>query len=67
MMNLGSRCRFARECDIFQGKVAVNTPLPIYRNVFCNRGIKGWKNCEKYNELITENRITEKNFKANER
>lgn len=62
MMNLGNRCKFARECEIFQGKKKVSkTPLTIYRNVFCNRGIKGWKNCEKYNELITENKVTEKN------
>lgn len=60
MMNLGNRCKFANECAIFQGKVVVSkTPLTIHRNVFCNRGIKGWKNCKKYNELITENKITE--------
>lgn len=54
-MNLGSRCKFANECDVFKGKEIVSkTPLAIYRNVFCNRGIKGWKNCEKYNRLITE-------------
>ncbi len=51
-MSLGNRCKFAKECEVFQGKKIISeTPLPIFRNVFCNRGIKGWKNCEKYNEL----------------
>ncbi len=53
-MYLGNRCRFARECEIFQGKVKVSeTPLPIFRNVFCNRGMKGWKNCEHFNKLTS--------------
>ena len=48
-MNLGTRCRFAGDCEIFQGrKVISETPLPIYRNVFCNRGMKGWKNCDEF-------------------
>jgi hypothetical protein len=51
-MNLGNRCQFASNCEIFQGKTIVSkTPLPVFRNVFCNRGMKGWKNCERFNEL----------------
>ena len=51
-MSLRDRCKFAGECEIFQGKIKINeTPLTVFRNVFCNRGMKGWKNCEKYNEL----------------
>jgi len=44
-------CQYRKECPVFQGKVATNgTPLAIYKNVFCNRGIKGWSNCEQYLE-----------------
>lgn len=54
-MNLGSRCQFADECKIYQGKKIISdVPLSIYRNVFCNRGIKGWKNCTEYNVLMDE-------------
>jgi hypothetical protein len=52
MNQLGNRCRFANDCPIFRGELKVNqTPLSIHRNVFCNRGIKGWKNCERFVEL----------------
>lgn len=51
-MNLGSRCHFANECSLFQGKEKTKIPLSIFRNVFCNRGMKGWKNCDKYNQFI---------------
>lgn len=51
-MNLGNRCRFANDCEIFQGKTIIGqTSLPVFRNVFCNRGMKGWKNCERFSEL----------------
>lgn len=51
-MNLGSRCQFADECSLFQGTEKTKIPLAIFRNVFCNRGMKGWKNCERYSEFI---------------
>ncbi len=52
MNNYRNRCRFAIECPIYNGEVKVNdTPLTIYRNVFCNRGIKGWNNCERFRDL----------------
>ncbi len=54
-MSLKDKCRFANDCEIFQGKKVVNeTPLPIFRNVFCIRGMRGWKNCERYVELTNE-------------
>ncbi len=59
-MNLGSRCQFAGECPIFQGEEETKIELSIFRNVFCNRGHKGWKNCDRYNELITKEEIEEK-------
>ncbi len=52
-MNLGTRCRFSNKCELFLGKKeSSKTPLPVYRNVFCNRGIKGWKNCKEYNDRL---------------
>ncbi len=51
-MNLGNRCHFAETCPLYKGEQKFNdVPLPIFRNVFCNRGLKGWKNCNRYNEL----------------
>ncbi len=56
MSNLGNRCRFADSCPIFKGELKVSeTPLPIHRNVFCNRGMKGWKNCERFVDLDEKN------------
>jgi hypothetical protein len=47
--NLGKRCAYADNCPIYNGKTETKKmPLYIYRNVFCNRGIKGWNNCEQY-------------------
>lgn len=53
-MTLRNQCQFAGDCEIYNGSVTVSeTPLLIFRNVFCNRGMKGWKNCEKYIELTS--------------
>jgi hypothetical protein len=52
MMNLGLRCRYAEECPVYEGRTVVKEmPLHLLRNVFCNRGKKGWKNCARYNLL----------------
>ena len=52
MMNLGLRCGYAEECPVYLGKTEVKEmPLHLLRNVFCNRGKKGWKNCSRYNLL----------------
>lgn len=52
MMNLGLRCGYAEECPVYQGKTEVNEmPLHLLRNVFCNRGQKGWKNCARFRLL----------------
>lgn len=56
MKNLGNRCQYADICPVFKGEEKVSeTPLSIYRNVFCNRGVKGWKNCKKYDEYEYKN------------
>jgi hypothetical protein len=59
-MYLGKRCRFADDCSIFKGDTRLDIPLALHRNVFCNRGQKGWKNCERYAALATANEITSK-------
>lgn len=47
--NLGRRCIFSKECSVYQGQKTINSiPLTIHKNVFCNNGEKGWKNCEIY-------------------
>ena len=46
-----NRCQYTETCAVYQGKEETGSaPLPIYKNVFCNRGIKGWNNCNKYLE-----------------
>lgn len=48
-------CQYAKDCPHFQGKEnASKIPLRLYQNVFCKRGIKGWKNCELYHKLKAE-------------
>ncbi len=44
-------CQYIKTCQIYLGKKETNgAPLALYKNVFCNRGIKGWKNCNQYLE-----------------
>ncbi|RIH65001.1 hypothetical protein D1164_10445 [Mariniphaga sediminis] len=48
-MHLGKRCRYAKECTVYQSKnKKVEKPIFIIRNVFCNRGAKGWTNCKRF-------------------
>jgi hypothetical protein len=50
--NLGQRCKYAKECSVYLGDKKIrDIDLTIYRNVFCNNGIKGWNNCEVYKEV----------------
>lgn len=44
-------CKYNMECPVYQGNAGINgNPLTIYKNVFCNRGSKGWDNCEQFME-----------------
>jgi hypothetical protein len=44
-------CKYAKDCPVYLGKIYTSVaPLPIYKNVFCNRGFKGWNNCEQFME-----------------
>ncbi len=48
-MNLGKRCKYAKECPVFQNQLeTVGKPIFLIRNVFCNRGYKGWGNCQRF-------------------
>jgi len=61
-------CPYIKECPIFQGKVATNgIPLTLYKNVFCNRGAKGWNNCEQYLEYKSNARSKNTSFNVKRR
>ena len=51
-MNLGRLCKYAGECPVYQDEIKdLGKPIFLVRNVFCNRGIKGWSNCKRFNAL----------------
>ena len=48
-MHLGKLCKYATECSVYKGKnERIEKPIFIIKNVFCNRGLKGWKNCKRF-------------------
>jgi hypothetical protein len=48
-MHLGKLCKYAGECTVYQNENnEVKKPIFLVRNVFCNRGAKGWNNCMRY-------------------
>jgi len=60
-MQLGKLCKYADSCPVYQNKIKnLGKPIYIIRNVFCNRGFKGWSNCERFNAL-EENRSVNQN------
>ena len=45
-------CQYIKTCPIYQGEdESISTPLSIYKNVFCNRGFRGWDNCKQFKEF----------------
>lgn len=57
-MNLGLLCRYADKCPLYKGSdKKQDMPLHILRNVFCNRGMKGWKNCIRFHKFRQEDKI----------
>lgn len=53
-------CQYYNTCPIYQGtEETIGTPLAIYKNVFCNRGFKGWNNCKQFmdykNQALVKN------------
>jgi hypothetical protein len=50
--NLGKRCKYADNCSLFKGiRIPENMTKSVWRNVFCNRGEKGWANCTEYEQF----------------
>jgi hypothetical protein len=48
-MNLGRLCQYAGDCPIYNDKnPRIDKPIFLIRNVFCNRGRKGWENCKRF-------------------
>jgi hypothetical protein len=48
-MHLGKLCKYAGECTVYQNENnEVKKPIFLVRNVFCNRGAKGWTNCQRF-------------------
>ncbi len=49
---LGNTCKYAKDCTIYQGsEYKEELPHFLFKNVFCMRGYKGWKNCKKHAEF----------------
>ncbi|HZL10254.1 MAG TPA: hypothetical protein VFC65_09665 [Prolixibacteraceae bacterium] len=45
----GKICQFNKTCPVYQGNLVIEEiSNTLIKNVFCNRGFKGWKNCERY-------------------
>ena len=46
---LGRLCPFAKSCPVYQEKLIIeHMSSYLIKNVFCNRGHKGWKNCMRF-------------------
>jgi hypothetical protein len=59
-MYLGKRCKYAGECPVYQDNIKnLGKPVFLVRNVFCNRGIKGWSNCKRYVALESGKSVNE--------
>lgn len=47
--HLGKLCPYAKDCPVYQGDLKIKKISSfLIKNVFCNRGYKGWKNCERF-------------------
>ena len=53
-MSSKNYCIHRNKCPIYKGEtISEENKLIIHKNVFCQRGHKGWRNCNDY--LIFEN------------
>ncbi len=47
--HLGKLCPYAKDCPVYQEELKIEKVSSfLIKNVFCNRGYKGWKNCERF-------------------
>lgn len=59
-MYLGKVCKYAKDCSVYQNtNKNIKNPIYLVRNVFCNRGLKGWSNCKRYLALEAGEPVTE--------
>ncbi len=59
-MQLGKCCKYARGCPVYMDGVKdMDKPVFLVRNVFCNRGIKGWGNCKRFLALEAGEAVVE--------
>ncbi len=53
-------CKYASDCPVYRNKIPdLGKPLFLIRNVFCNRGIKGWSNCIRFKALESGKQVSE--------
>jgi len=46
---LGKLCPYSKTCPVYCETFIVDQVSPfLIKNVFCNRGPKGWNNCERF-------------------
>lgn len=46
---LGKLCPYSKDCPVYQEEMQIKgISTFLIKNVFCNRGHKGWKNCERF-------------------
>jgi hypothetical protein len=58
-MHLGKVCPYADTCPVYHEEVeGMKRPTYLIKNVFCNRGIKGWRNCKRFNLLEENKKVT---------
>lgn len=50
-MHRNSKCKHTSNCSIYSGQESAKLDIMLHRNIFCYRGIKGWSDCERYNQL----------------
>lgn len=59
-MNYGRLCPYAGDCPVYKNMIKeIDTPIHIIRNVFCNRGKRGWENCVRYQLTESGKEVTE--------
>ena len=47
---MGNRkCKYSATCPIFIGTLKEeDKPTFMYKNIFCNRGVRGWNACKRF-------------------
>lgn len=59
-MNLGKLCKYAQQCNVYNNDNSrLEKPVFLIRNVFCNRGPRGWNNCLRFAAYEQANEVSE--------